>query len=85
MYALLFAVVLFGRPLPDGRPGVAIRLAARSGFAVSLMSLPFQIVPLTGVPNKAAFAWKVGGLIFSMNALGAWLYWRGIQRRAREG
>ena len=58
MYVLLFAVVLFARQLPDGRPGVAIRLAALSGFAVSLVSLPFQIVPLTGVPNPAIFAWK---------------------------
>jgi amino acid transporter len=81
MYSLLFAVVLFGKSLPHGRPPLAIRLAGLSGLTVALLSLPLQIVPLTGVPNPAVFAWKVGGLSCSINALGAWLYWRGTRNR----
>jgi amino acid transporter len=80
MYLLLFSVILFGKRLPDLRPGIGVRLAALSGFLVCAASLPFQIVPLAGVPNAGIFALKVGGLIVAINALGAWLYWWGKRR-----
>jgi amino acid transporter len=86
MYALLFSVVVFGKLVARSKPGIPIRLAAFSGLAVSLISLPFQIVPLGGVANSAVFALKVGGLALGINALGAWLYWRGSRRaQARDG
>jgi glutamate:GABA antiporter len=69
MYALLFAVILFGRRSLELRPRMAVKLAALSGFLVSLASLPFQIVPITGVTNPAVFALKVGGLVCAINAL----------------
>jgi hypothetical protein len=80
MYSLLFSVVLFGKRSAELRPGTAIRLAALSGFLVSAASLPFQIVPLSGVDHRGIFGLKVAGLIFTMNALGAWLYWWGKRR-----
>ncbi len=84
-YGFIFAVPLFaGAKLPL-KGGMRLRLAAGSGFAVSLLSLPFQIVPLAGVPNRGLFALKVTALILAINAVGAWLYWSGLQRlRARE-
>jgi glutamate:GABA antiporter len=73
-YALLFSVVAFGKfPVP-------LRLAALCGFLVSAVALPFQIVPIIGVTDRAVFAMKVGGLICAINAVGAWLYWRGAKR-----
>jgi len=85
MYALLFSVVLIGKRSAGFRPGIAVRLAALSGFVVSVASLPLQVVPLAGVPNSALFGLKVGGLVCAINALGAWLYWRGTKRmQARE-
>jgi amino acid transporter len=73
-YALLFAVVAFGKfPVP-------LRLAALCGFLVSAAALPFQIVPIIGVTDRVVFAMKVGGLICAINAVGAWLYWRGAKR-----
>jgi amino acid transporter len=76
-YALLFSVVLFGR----GFSG-PMRLAALCGFLVSVAALPFQMMPLTGVADRALFALKVGGLIAAINAIAAWLYWRGARRLA---
>jgi glutamate:GABA antiporter len=73
-YALLFSVVLFGR---FSRP---LRLAALCGFIVTIAALPFQLVPITGVNDRLIFALKVGGLIVVLNAIGAWLYWRGAKR-----
>lgn len=85
MYALLFSVVLFGKRSPQLRPGIAARLAALSGFTVSIASLPFQIVPLGGVNDTVVFALKVAGLTAAINGLGGWLYWRGRkQAAARE-
>lgn len=73
-YALLFAVVAFGKfPVP-------LRLAALCGFLVSAAALPFQIVPIIGVTDRLGFALKVGGLTCAINALGAWLYGRGVKR-----
>lgn len=80
MYMLLFSVILFGKRLPEVRVGLGVRLAALSGFLVCVASLPFQILPLAGVPHAGIFALKVGGLIVGINALGAWLYWWGKRR-----
>ena len=80
MYALLFSVALIGKRSAGLRPGAGVRLAALSGLVVSLESLPFQVVPLAGVPNPAIFGLKVGGLVCAVNALGAWLCWRGAER-----
>ena len=85
MYVLIFAVPLAGKVLPRASAGPLLRLAALSGGAVAAISLPFQLFPLTNVPGRGLFAIKVGVLILSVNALGAWLYWRGtrLQRESR--
>jgi hypothetical protein len=70
----LFSVVAFGK-CP-----VLLRLAALCGFLVSAAALLFQIVPIIGVTDRLGFALKVGGLTCAINALGAWLYWRGAKR-----
>lgn len=79
-YALIFSVPLFAGRKLSRKAGIPLRLAALSGFAVSLLSLPFQVVPLTGVPHRAVFAAKVIGLILTVNALGAGLYGTGLRR-----
>jgi glutamate:GABA antiporter len=79
-YALLFSVVAFGKVA--GKSPVPLRLAAVCGFLVSAAALPFQIVPIIGVSDRLGFAVKVGGLICAINAVGAWLYWRGAKRLA---
>jgi amino acid transporter len=78
MYALMFSVILFGRS-PALRSGLGLRLAALSGFVVSVVSLPFQIVPLNNVTDRGPFAIKVGVVVCAVNACGTWLYWRGTR------
>jgi hypothetical protein len=63
-----------------GKFPIALRLAALCGFLVSAAALPFQIVPIIGVTDRAVFGMKVGGLICAINAVGAWFYWRGARR-----
>jgi amino acid transporter len=80
MYGLLFCVILFGKRTAELQPGIPIRLAACAGLLVTIAALPFQLVPLTGVPNAGIFGLKVGGLVCAINGLGGWLYWRGKKR-----
>jgi amino acid transporter len=79
MYMLLFAVALFGFRSRTWRPGIAIRLGALAAFAVALVSLIFNIVPLGEVASRGIFAVKVIVAICATNALGAFLYWRGAR------
>jgi len=80
MYMLLFSVILFGRTPGGARPGWGIRLGALAAFLVALVSLVFQIVPLSQGADPARFAMKVGGATLCTYGLGAYLYWRGTRR-----
>ena len=83
MYILLFASVLFGFRSGPTRIGWGIRMGALAACIVSLSALIFETVPLGDVVSPRLFAIKVAGLICATNAAGAFLYWRGIKRRAR--
>jgi amino acid transporter len=83
MYMMLFGTVLFARKGSPLRPGPFLRLAALSGFVVSLASLPFQVVPQAGVADRWIFALKVGGLFCALNGGAALLYWHGKRSLAR--
>jgi amino acid transporter len=82
MYSMLFGTVLFARKGSPVCPGPLLRLAALSGFVVSLASLPFQVVPQAGVANRWVFAVKVAGLFFVANLIATMLYLNGSKRRA---
>jgi hypothetical protein len=58
-------------------------MGALAACIVSLSALIFETVPLGDVVSPRLFAVKVAGLICATNAAGAFLYWRGIKRRAR--
>jgi amino acid transporter len=83
MYSMMFGTVLFARKRSPVRPGPGLRLAALSGFVVSLASLPFQVVPQAGVADRWVFALKVAGLFCATNGTAALLYWNGKRRLAR--
>jgi amino acid transporter len=84
IYAMLFGTVLFARRGSPLRPGAFLRLAALSGFVVSLASLPFQVVPQAGVANRWIFALKVAGLFCAANGTAALLYWHAKRRLPPE-
>ena len=82
MYALMFSVILFGRS-PALRSGLGLRLAALSGFPVSVVSLPFQIIPLNNVTDRGPFAIKVG-VVERGQRLRHVAYWRGTRRASSK-
>jgi len=80
-YLALFAIPLLA---PGEKPFWALRVAAVSGFLMTLLNVVLSLWPIIDVPNPLAFAIKVGGLVIALNLAGAWLYRRGEIRRKRE-
>jgi glutamate:GABA antiporter len=79
-YLVLFAIPLVA---PGERPSLALRAAAASGFAMTLLNIVLSVVPIIDVPNRALFAAKIGGVVIGLNLAGALFYWRADTRRKR--
>jgi glutamate:GABA antiporter len=83
-YVAMFALPLFGLRGVEPRPSPGLRLAALSGFLMTLLYVGVSVVPLIEVQSRALFAVKIAGLILAANALGLLLYLSGRRRRARQ-
>jgi glutamate:GABA antiporter len=77
-YLVMFAIPLAAR---GEKPPWAVRVAALSGFSMTLLYVVLAIFPVVDVQNVASFAAKVGGAVAAINALGAWHFWRASRRR----
>jgi amino acid transporter len=85
-YLVMFAIpIVRARALPR-RPGLVLRAACVSGFAMTSLFVVLSLLPIVHVRSTAAFSVKVGGVVLGMNALGvaAWLLARRRRRDARE-
>jgi amino acid transporter len=80
-YLALFAVPLFARKDLGIRPGKWLRLAAASGFLVTLLFVLLSIFPIIPVKSASAYAIKTAAVLIGANVLGVLLYYFG--RRAR--
>jgi amino acid transporter len=79
-YLGMFAIPLLA---PGERASLPLRIAAASGFAMTLLNVALSVFPIIDVPNPALFAAKIGGTVVTLNLAGALLYWRGAMRRKR--
>ena len=70
-YLVMFAIPILGRAAPSLR----LRLAAASGFALTLLCVVLAIFPIIDVPNRLAFALKLTGTVIASNALAVLIYW----------
>lgn len=77
-YLVMFAIPLAA---PGEKPRWGVRVAAVSGFLMTLLYLILSIFPIVDVKNDASFAAKVGGIVIAINAAGAWYFWRANKRR----
>jgi glutamate:GABA antiporter len=73
-YLVMFALPLLAPQRLGARAPLWLRLAALSGFAVTLLYCVLNVVPIIDVPNVAAFTAKVSGVILATNALGVALF-----------
>ncbi len=80
-YLILFAVPLARRSKLAPAPGLMVRLSAISGFAVTLVAIMLQVVPIIDVPHPWVFGTKVASALLAANLLGSVLYRRASRRR----
>jgi amino acid transporter len=79
-YLAMFAIPLIGLRHVTPRPPIWLRIAALSGFLMTVLFVVLSLVPIIQVENRAGFALKIGGLIVITNLIGFGIY-RLAQRR----
>jgi len=76
-YLVMFAIPLVAR---GEKPAWGVRLAAFSGFMMTLLYAVLSIFPIIDVKNAASFTLKVSGVVIGINVAGA-LYFQHAQRK----
>ena len=69
-YLVMFAIPILGLAAPS----VSLRLAAASGFVMTLLCVVLSIFPIISVPNRLIFTLKVSCAVIGCNVLGALIY-----------
>jgi amino acid transporter len=76
-YLVMFAIPLIAR---GEKPAWGLRLAAISGFVMTLLYAVLSIFPIIDVKDAASFTVKVSAVVIGINVAGA-LYFRHAQRK----
>ncbi len=82
-YLALFAIPLLAPKASGIRPGLALRVAAASGFLVTLLFVALSIFPVIDVSNSWRYSAKIAVVVLGANLLG-WVIYRAGQRK-RDG
>ena len=69
-YLVMFAIPLIGLRNSNLRPPLWLKIAALSGFLMTLLDVGLSIVPIIQVESRLTFAVKIGGLIVITNLIG---------------
>ncbi len=75
-YLILFAIPLASRTKLSPSPGIVVRISALSGFAVTLLAVVLQVIPIIDVQRPWVFAGKVIAALIGANLLGVFIYRR---------
>lgn len=81
-YLVMFAIPLIGLRNVTPRPPLWLRVAAVSGFLMTLLNVVLSLVPIIEVDDRLMFAVKIGGLIVITNLIGFAIY-KMAQRKLR--
>lgn len=79
-YLVMFALPLFAPRRIGAPPPLWLRAAAGSGFAVTTLYCALNVFPIIDVPNVAAYAAKIIGVIVLTNLVGVALYAASVRR-----
>ncbi len=80
-YLALFAIPIFGAANLERRPPLWLRIAAGSGFLVSLLYSILSVFPIIDVPSWQTFAAKIIVVIVAANLIGVAIYVLGVRSR----
>lgn len=78
-YLAMFAIPLFARR-QEFAVGAKARVAAISGFLMTLLYIALSVFPIIDVPSPARYALKTGTVIVMANVIGLLLYRVGHQK-----
>jgi len=81
-YLVMFAIPLIGMQRMEHRPPLWLRVAATSGFLVTLLYVVLSIFPIIDVASWFSFAIKISSVVVGLNLVGAALYWSAARRRS---
>ena len=73
-YLVMFAIPLIGLRNAGQRVPVWLKIAALSGFLMTLLYVILSLVPIIQVENRLTFAVKIGGLVAVTNLIGLSIY-----------
>jgi amino acid transporter len=80
-YLVMFAIPLIGLREATSRPPLFLRLAAASGFAVTLLYVILSIFPIIDVASWTSFAVKISSVVVGLNLVGVALFHNARRRR----
>jgi amino acid transporter len=73
-YLVMFAIPMIGLRSSGEKVPIWLKIAAFSGFAMTLLFVALSVVPIVQVESRLGFAVKIGGLIIITNLIGAAIY-----------
>lgn len=80
-YLVLFAIPLIGLRHVTPAPPRWLRIAAASGFTVTLLYVMLSVFPIVDVVSWTSFAFKIGGIVVLLNVVGVATYVTGRRRK----
>jgi amino acid transporter len=83
-YLVMLAIPLIGLRKQGIRPSLWLKIAACSGFAMTLLNVLLSIFPIIHVESRLAFAAKICSVIIAANVIGLSIFILAKKRRASE-
>jgi len=84
LWALTY-LVMFAIPLvaPAEKTSSLLRMAAASGFLMTLLNVVLSVFPIIDVANPVMFTAKTGSVVIGLNLVGGFVFWCAEKRRKR--
>jgi amino acid transporter len=79
-YLVMFAIPLIGRKKIASRPPLPLRIAALSGFLMTLLFVVFSIIPVVPVASRTLFMAKLVGVMIAASGIGVTIYFTAAPR-----
>ena len=83
-YLVMFAIPIIGLRGVKPRPPLWLRIAACSGFLMTLLNLTLSIFPIVEVKNQTSFTLKVSAVTVVANVAGAAIFLLAEKRRRSQ-
>ncbi len=84
-YLVMFAIPVIGLRGVEPRPPLWLKIAAGSGFLMTLLYIVVSVFPIVQVKSQASFTAKVSGVIIAANIVGAAIFLFAERRKKARG